>query len=187
MTGWGCRGSGQKGGLDPWATRSLTGWGLAVGGVTGPLLSQAACSLTTPWPLPSQYNSPVAGVPAPATVEHRPLPKDYMVESVLVTLFCCLLTGLIAVVYSHEVGGRGASSVQPSQPAATRAQVGSTQPLPQQLGPWCFPLRRVAGLGNQCPVVCAVLALSSAVSAPCHSGSALEYSTETIHTEGVDD
>ncbi|XP_071979119.1 proline rich transmembrane protein 1B [Engystomops pustulosus] len=28
--------------------------------------------------------------------------KDYMVESVLVTFFCCFLTGIIAVVYSHE-------------------------------------------------------------------------------------
>lgn len=55
-----------------------------------------------------QYNSPLGGMPAPATVEHRPLPKDYMMESVLVTLFCCLLTGLIAIVYSHEVGGVGA-------------------------------------------------------------------------------
>lgn len=27
-----------------------------------------------------------------------------MVESVLVTIFCCLLTGVIALVYSHEVG-----------------------------------------------------------------------------------
>ncbi|XP_054996293.1 proline rich transmembrane protein 1B [Sorex araneus] len=43
---------------------------------------------------------PVYGGPGPA--EHRPLPKDYMVESVLVTLFCCLITGLLAVVYSHE-------------------------------------------------------------------------------------
>ncbi|XP_030148723.1 proline rich transmembrane protein 1B [Lynx canadensis] len=48
------------------------------------------------------YNSPVASMPAPPLVEHRPLPKDYMMESVLVTLFCCLLTGLIAIVYSHE-------------------------------------------------------------------------------------
>nr|XP_019584438.1 PREDICTED: proline-rich transmembrane protein 1 [Rhinolophus sinicus]XP_019584439.1 PREDICTED: proline-rich transmembrane protein 1 [Rhinolophus sinicus] len=48
------------------------------------------------------YNNPMAGMPASATVEHRPLPKDYMMESVLVTLFCCLLTGLIAIVYSHE-------------------------------------------------------------------------------------
>lgn len=59
--------------------------------------------------LPPQYNSPVPGVPGPAVVEHRPLPKDYMMESVLVTLFCCLLTGLIAIVYSHEVGGGGAA------------------------------------------------------------------------------
>jgi hypothetical protein len=36
-------------------------------------------------------------------------------ESVLVTLFCCLLTGVIAIVYSHEVGGWG----------------WRTQPLPQ--------------------------------------------------------
>ncbi|XP_059514350.1 proline rich transmembrane protein 1B [Myotis daubentonii] len=55
--------------------------------------------LFAPFPV---YNSPLAGVPAPATVEHRPLPKDYMMESVLVTLFCCLLTGLLAIVYSHE-------------------------------------------------------------------------------------
>ncbi|OWK10591.1 hypothetical protein Celaphus_00005120 [Cervus elaphus hippelaphus] len=55
-------------------------------------------------PLPYHaYNSPVAGVPAPAPAEHRPLPKDYMMESVLATLFCCLLTGLIAIVYSHEI------------------------------------------------------------------------------------
>ncbi|XP_048970934.1 proline rich transmembrane protein 1B [Canis lupus dingo] len=59
----------------------------------------AAPPLFTPFPV---YNSPVAGMPAPTAVEHRPLPKDYMMESVLVTLFCCLLTGLIAIVYSHE-------------------------------------------------------------------------------------
>ncbi|EHH23730.1 hypothetical protein EGK_07264, partial [Macaca mulatta] len=60
--------------------------------------------------LPPQYNGPMAGMPGPVTVEHRPLPKDYMMESVLVTLFCCLLTGLIAIVYSHETRaalGRG--------------------------------------------------------------------------------
>ncbi|XP_054440802.1 proline rich transmembrane protein 1B [Pteronotus mesoamericanus] len=55
--------------------------------------------LFAPFPV---YGSAVAAVPAPAAVEHRPLPKDHMMESVLVTLFCCLLTGLIAIVYSHE-------------------------------------------------------------------------------------
>lgn len=86
-------------------------------------------SLTAPWPLSPQYNNPMAGMPAPATVEHRPLPKDYMMESVLVTLFCCLLTGLIAIVYSHEVGGVGRALGQPSLRAAAGAQVGvSTAP-----------------------------------------------------------
>ncbi|XP_075434835.1 proline rich transmembrane protein 1B [Ascaphus truei] len=36
--------------------------------------------------------------------------KDYMVESVLVMIFCCFLTGIVAVVYSHETRaalGRG--------------------------------------------------------------------------------
>ncbi|XP_021547231.1 proline rich transmembrane protein 1B [Neomonachus schauinslandi] len=59
----------------------------------------AAPPLFAPFPV---YNGPMAGIPAPAAVDHRPLPKDYMMESVLVTLFCCLLTGLIAIVYSHE-------------------------------------------------------------------------------------
>ncbi|XP_064147374.1 proline rich transmembrane protein 1B [Loxodonta africana] len=74
-----------------------------------PLFSSPAAGGGGAFPFPV-YNSPVAGMPAPTTVEHRPLPKDYMMESVLVTLFCCLLTGLIAIVYSHETRaalGRG--------------------------------------------------------------------------------
>lgn len=69
--------------------------------------------LPAPWPLPGSTTAPwQACQPQPA--EHRPLPKDYMMESVLVTLFYCLLTGLIAIVYSHEVGGRGGGTlVQP--------------------------------------------------------------------------
>ncbi|XP_051836191.1 proline rich transmembrane protein 1B [Antechinus flavipes] len=46
------------------------------------------------------YNSPMNSMVA--GMDRRPLPKDYMVESVLVTLFCCLITGVIAIVYSHE-------------------------------------------------------------------------------------
>ncbi|XP_016870901.1 proline rich transmembrane protein 1B isoform X2 [Homo sapiens] len=74
---------------------------------TPPALFSPPAGAAFPFPV---YNGPMAGVPGPATVEHRPLPKDYMMESVLVTLFCCLLTGLIAIVYSHEARaalGRG--------------------------------------------------------------------------------
>uniref|UniRef100_K7ED88 Proline rich transmembrane protein 1B n=1 Tax=Ornithorhynchus anatinus TaxID=9258 RepID=K7ED88_ORNAN len=46
------------------------------------------------------YNDPLSRAVGGARRRHPP--KDYMVESVLVTLFCCLLTGVIAIVYSHE-------------------------------------------------------------------------------------
>ncbi|XP_005085581.1 proline rich transmembrane protein 1B [Mesocricetus auratus] len=75
----------------------------------GSLFPPAATATGASFPFPA-YGSPVAGGPAPTQVEHRPLPKDFMMESVLATLFCCLLTGLIAIVYSHETRaalGRG--------------------------------------------------------------------------------
>lgn len=113
-------------------------------------LEATARSLTTPRPLPLQYNSPVAGVPAPAPAEHRPPPKDYMMESVLVTLFCCLLTGLIAIVYSHEVGGRGGGYPGAApRPAVPRPPVFPPTPekagrigrsVPSCLEPWLPPL-----------------------------------------------
>lgn len=89
--------------------RTLQGPGVRVrrgrgwGSVPLSLVFHVSCSAP-------QYGSPMAGGPAPMQVEHRPLPKDFMMESVLVTLFCCLLTGLIAIVYSHEVGDRDGHS-----------------------------------------------------------------------------
>ncbi|KAG2470152.1 proline rich transmembrane protein 1B [Polypterus senegalus] len=38
----------------------------------------------------------------PVRSEERRIPKDYMVESVLVMIFCCMMSGAIAVVYAHE-------------------------------------------------------------------------------------
>ncbi|XP_057227568.1 LOW QUALITY PROTEIN: proline rich transmembrane protein 1B [Malurus melanocephalus] len=55
-----------------------------------------------PGPLPYNiYNAQPGAGPFPAS-HGQQLPKDYMVESVLVTLFCCLLTGVMALIYSHE-------------------------------------------------------------------------------------
>ncbi|XP_068887797.1 LOW QUALITY PROTEIN: proline rich transmembrane protein 1B [Aphelocoma coerulescens] len=54
-------------------------------------------------PLPyTTYNAQPGAGPLPAG-RGQQLPKDYMVESVLVTLFCCLVTGVMALVYSHEI------------------------------------------------------------------------------------
>lgn len=58
-------------------------------------------ALTTPCPV-SQYDGQPSTGPSPTGRGQR-LPKDYMVESVLVTVFCCLLTGVVALLYSHEV------------------------------------------------------------------------------------
>ncbi|NXD39802.1 PRT1B protein, partial [Copsychus sechellarum] len=51
-------------------------------------------------PVPQHHPQPGPG-PLPAG-RGQQLPKDYMVESMLVTIFCCLLTGVIALVYSYE-------------------------------------------------------------------------------------
>ncbi|KAM6237531.1 proline rich transmembrane protein 1B isoform 1-T1 [Spheniscus humboldti] len=63
-----------------------------------------------PAPLPyAAYDGQPGTGPSPAGRGQR-LPKDYMMESVLVTIFCCLLTGVIALIYSHETRaalGRG--------------------------------------------------------------------------------
>lgn len=58
-----------------------------------------------------QYNAQPGTAPLPAGHGQQP-PKDYMVESVLVTLFCCLLTGVMALVYSHEVRKDSPRSLQ---------------------------------------------------------------------------
>lgn len=73
-----------------------------------------------PQPLP--YTASV-GPPGtgPPTAAQQP-PKDYVVESVLVTVFCCLLTGLAALLYSHEV------------------RTGPAQPLPRAVTPLTPPL-----------------------------------------------
>ncbi|NXQ38272.1 PRT1B protein, partial [Catharus fuscescens] len=59
---------------------------------------QALAALTPPVP---QYNPQPGPAPFPAG-RRQQLPKDYMVESMLVTVFCCLLTGVIALIYSYE-------------------------------------------------------------------------------------
>lgn len=141
------------------------------------------------WPLSPQYNSPVAGVPAPAAVEHRPLPKDYMMESVLVTLFCCLLTGLIAIVYSHEVGGGGTVPGTCSPPAAGGVWVGGghTAPGPatgSQEGGRNWGISAQLS-GRPCPSWMATY--PAPASAPYDRRSALENSATTIYSEGVND
>ncbi|KAM6400122.1 proline rich transmembrane protein 1B [Rhynochetos jubatus] len=82
----------------------------------GPFLPQGI----PPAPLP--YNGQPSAWPSPASHGQR-LPKDYMVESVLVTVFCCLLTGLVALIYSHETrAALGRGDVAQANVASKKAQ-----------------------------------------------------------------
>ena len=38
-------------------------------------------------------------------------PKNYLVWSILVTLFCCLIPGIVAIVFSAQVNGLWAQGV----------------------------------------------------------------------------
>ncbi|XP_017558220.1 proline rich transmembrane protein 1B [Pygocentrus nattereri] len=52
---------------------------------------------------PSTYPSYAIYMNSPPLGEEQtPLPKDYLVESLLVTIFCCLMSGLVALMYSYE-------------------------------------------------------------------------------------
>ncbi|CAM4719304.1 unnamed protein product [Leuciscus chuanchicus] len=53
---------------------------------------------------PATYPSYTIYMNGPALGEEQPpVPKDYLVESLLVTIFCCIMSGLVAVMYSYEV------------------------------------------------------------------------------------
>ncbi|XP_021269340.1 proline-rich transmembrane protein 1 [Numida meleagris] len=75
--------------------------------------------IAQPLPYTAYVGPPGAG---PPTAAQRP-PKDYLVESVLVTVFCCLLTGLAALLYSHETrAALGRGDVARAQAASKKAQ-----------------------------------------------------------------
>ncbi|XP_063050645.1 uncharacterized protein LOC134445517 [Engraulis encrasicolus] len=56
--------------------------------------------------MPSPNYNPYAIYMNGSSIGEEPLPqtlpKDYLVESLLVTIFCCIMSGLIAVMYSYE-------------------------------------------------------------------------------------
>ncbi|KAM6110224.1 proline rich transmembrane protein 1B [Pterocles gutturalis] len=81
-----------------------------------------------PGSLPPQHTPPAplpyAAYPGqPGAGPSQRVPKDYLVESVLVTIFCCLLTGAIALIYSHETrAALGRGDMAQADVASRRAQ-----------------------------------------------------------------
>jgi heme/copper-type cytochrome/quinol oxidase subunit 2 len=48
---------------------------------------------------------PPSGYPPPQQPPAGQAPNNYLVWSILVTLFCCLIPGIVAIVFSAQVNG----------------------------------------------------------------------------------
>lgn len=56
-------------------------------------------------------------------VPYTPPPKSYLVESILVTIFCCLPFGIVGIVNAANVNGRhGAGDIEGAQRASDEAR-----------------------------------------------------------------
>ena len=64
-------------------------------------------SQPTATPQASAYNAaPAYGNPQPQAPNTQVVPPNYLVWSILVTLFCCIPGGVVAIVYSTQVSSR---------------------------------------------------------------------------------
>ena len=82
----------------------------------------AAQSYTPPPPsygTPSGYGAPGPGTPAPG-----PAIPNYLVQSILVTLCCCLPLGVVAIVFSAQVNSKlAAGDIAGAQDASNKAKM----------------------------------------------------------------
>ena len=68
-------------------------------------------SAQTPPPMPQQPVTqppvPQQPIPQPAPYQQpEPMPQTYLVWSVLATVFCCLIPGIVAIIYSTMVSSK---------------------------------------------------------------------------------
>ena len=64
------------------------------------------CGAPVPPESQPQYQNPIAQEPQPQPVQQQPVgpkPKNYLVLSILATLFCCLPFGIPAIIFSAQV------------------------------------------------------------------------------------
>lgn len=57
-------------------------------------------------PTPPQYRQPAPPQYQQHTEHREPMPNTYLIWSVLITIFCCLIPGIVAIVYSASVSSR---------------------------------------------------------------------------------
>lgn len=76
----------------------------------------------TPPPLPNQPQQQPAAGPTPPPTE--PMPENYFVLSIVVTLLCCFIPGIIAVLFSSRVSNLYyQGNIEASQRASRNAQI----------------------------------------------------------------
>ena len=86
------------------------------------LMAPPAQSYTPPPPppsygTPSGYGAPGPGTPGPAI-------PNYLVQSILVTLCCCLPLGVVAIVFSAQVNSKlAAGDIAGAQDASNKAKM----------------------------------------------------------------
>lgn len=68
----------------------------------GPEMAQP----TVPPQAPAYNAAPAYGNPQPQAPNTQVVPPNYLVWSILVTLFCCIPGGVVAIVYSTQVSSR---------------------------------------------------------------------------------
>lgn len=85
-------------------------------------------SAQTPPPMPQQplAQPPVPQQPVPQPAPYHqpePMPQTYLVWSVLATVFCCLIPGIVAIIYSTMVSSKYyAKDYEGSKKASEMAQ-----------------------------------------------------------------
>lgn len=92
-----------------------------------PIPGQAASQASEPaGPNPEVGHTPGTSAPTggPLRDNHEPMPSTYLIWSVLCTVFCCFVPGIVAIVFSSQVSSRYfAGDIEGSRRASRRAQV----------------------------------------------------------------
>lgn len=90
-------------------TEGMSDWAPAqqVAEISSLFAPQAPSAPTPGAPQAPAYNAaPAYGNPQPQAPNTQIIPPNYLVWSILVTLFCCLPGGIVAIIYSTQVSSR---------------------------------------------------------------------------------